>query len=209
MKTLVIASQKGGSGKSTVAVHLAVAAQRAGFETIIADLDPHSRSSAEWASERKVASPVVVTAHKEDIQALQAQAKGEGFDLLVIDCPPFVDDVVVQATELADYTLIPAQPRFNDMRTVLRLIDNVHPPFAIVLNACTPNIGGLESSKTREARDVLEEAGIPVSPIHIVRREAFADALNDGSAVLEFEPDGKAAHEINELWSWVKEVLNG
>ena len=204
MKTIAIASQKGGSGKSTVTIHLAVAAQNSGLEIIVADLDPHSQTAKEWALERSSEQPMVVTAHTKDIKDLQKQAKEEGFDLLIFDCPPFVDDVVREATRLADYTLIPAQPRFADIRTLPRVIGNVHEPYSVILNACTPGLHGGESTKTREARKVLEDADIQVAPLHITRREAFADALNDGSAVYEFEPQGKAAREVDILWKWLK-----
>jgi len=204
MKTLAVASQKGGSGKSTITIHLAVAAQQAGMDTIVADLDPHSQTSAEWAAERSLEQPLVVTAHAEDIQALQKQAEGEGFDLLILDCPPYVDDVVQMATQVADYTLIPAQPRFADVRTLPRVIESVKEPYAVILNACTPGPNGMETSKTREVRHLLEDAGIPVAPLHITRREAFADALNGGEAVNEFDPEGKASHEVKTLWKWVQ-----
>lgn len=209
MKTIAISSQKGGSGKSTVTIHLAVAAANSGMDVLVADLDPHSQTAAEWASERELDTPLVVKANTQDIVQLTAQAKEEGFDLLIFDCPPYVDDVVKVATEVADYTLIPAQPRFADIRTLPRVIDNVAPPFAVVLNACQVGLNGQESSKTREARMLLEEAGIFVAPLHITRREAFADALNGGTAVYEFEPGGKAAKEIDRLWSWLQEVWNG
>ena len=205
MKTVAVSSQKGGSGKSTVAIHLAVAAQASGIETIIADLDPHSQTAAEWASERSSEQPMVVTAHADDIEVLQKQALDEGFGLLILDCPPYVDDVVRLATKLADYTLIPAQPRFADIRTLPRIIGNVHKPYSVILNVCTPGLHGGESTKTREARAVLEDAGIPVAPLHITRREAFSDALNGGTAVFEFEPEGKAAREVAVLWKWLKE----
>jgi len=207
MKTLTIASQKGGCGKSTLAVHIAVMAEKEGVDTLIADLDPHSQTSAEWALEREAEVPVVVTAHADDIKTLQQQAKEEGFGLLILDCPPYIDKVVKQATEIADYTLIPAQPRFADLRTLPRVIENVAPPFSVVLNVCTPGINGQESSKTREARKLIEESDIPISRVSIVRREAFSDALNGGEAVIEFESQGKAAKEIQDLWEWLQEEL--
>lgn len=207
MKTLAIVSQKGGSGKSTIAVHIAVAAEMSGSEVIIADLDPHSQTSAEWASERTSQRPVVVRVNTSDIEDLQKQAENEAFDLLLLDCPPYIDDVVTQATKYSDYTIIPAQPRFPDLRTLSRVIEKVHPPYSVVLNSCTPGLSGQDSSKTREAKLLLKQSNIPVSHISIIRREAFTDALNGGEAVVEFESNGKAAFEIQRLWGWLQEEL--
>jgi len=205
MKTLAVASQKGGSGKSTITIHLAVAAQQAGMDVIIADLDPHSQTAAEWAFERPFDKPSVVSSDAEDIEALQKQASDEGFDLLILDCPPYVDDVVMMATRISDFTLIPAQPRFADIKTLPRVIESVAEPYAVVLNACTPGPHGMETAKTLEVRRVLEAGGIPVAPLHITRREAFADALMGGEAVNEFDPEGKASHEVKTLWKWLRE----
>lgn len=204
MRTLTLASTKGGCGKSTLAIHLAVAAQQAGRETLLADLDPHSQTAAEWAAEREAPTPTVIRATADDIHALQQQAQDEGFDLLVLDCPPYIDGVVSAATTAADFTLIPAQPRFADIRVLPRVIERVSPPFAVVLNGCTPGLNTLPSSKTQEVWVLLRDNAIPVASAWITRREAFADALNGGQAVVEFEAHGKAASEIRVLWAWVQ-----
>ena len=191
-------------------MHIAVAAEQRGWRTLLGDLDEHSRSSAEWAQVREnTEAPVVIDASGTDIPTLKQQVADNGFDLLILDCPPYVNEIVASATEAADYTLIPCQPRFNDMRTLSRVIDSVHEPYTVVLNACTPGLNSRESSKTNEARSSLVAAGIDVCPVSIVRREALTDALNSGAAVLEFEPDGKAAKEMNELFQWVEEKFNG
>lgn len=209
MKIVAIASQKGGVGKSTIAVHLAVAASNEGKNVIIVDIDPHSQTSSEWATERGIRGldkPVVLQSHADEIKDLKKQAKKEGYDLMIIDCPPYVDDVVGTVTKLADFTLIPVQPRFPDMRTLLRVIEGVHKPYAVILNGCQAKINGIESSKTREARTLIEEANITICPHSIVRRESFADSLNSGASVHEFDLHGKSALEIDSIWRWLQEV---
>ncbi|MCB1810646.1 MAG: ParA family protein [Candidatus Competibacteraceae bacterium] len=204
MHTLTLASTKGGCGKSTLAIHLAVCAQLAGRETLLADLDPHSQTVAEWAGEREQSMPTVIRATADDIHALQHQAESENFDLLVLDCPPYLDAVAKAATAAADFTLIPAQPRFADIRVLPRVIETISPPFAVVLNACTPGLNALPSSKTLEVMALLQDHRIPVASPWITRREAFADALNGGQAVQEFDTHGKAAAEIHRLWDWLQ-----
>jgi len=207
LKVLTIASQKGGCGKSTLAIHIAVMAEINGYEVIIADLDPHSQTTAEWAAERKQNTPVVVKADTDDINDLCNQAKEEEFNLLILDCPPYVDSIVTRATEISDYTLIPSQPRFADLRTLDRTLANVYPPYSVILNACTPGYCGQESSKTNEARKILDENNIPTYEHSIIRREAYSDALNGGEAVIEYESHSKASIEIKNLWLWLQEKL--
>jgi len=203
MHTIAIASQKGGVGKSTLAIHLAVAAQTQGFDTLIADLDEHSQTATEWATERGEETPAVVQVDIEDISALKEQAKSEGFDLLIFDCPPYVNEVVAEVTKLADFTLIPSQPEFPPVRTLARVIDKVAEPYAVVLNACPPKRNGIETGKTKEVRGLLLSNEIPASPVSICRRTDMTDALNSGHSVFEYEPEGKAANEINELFKWL------
>ena len=204
MHTLALASTKGGCGKSTLAIHLAVAAQQAGLDTLLADLDPHSQTAAEWATERDASTPTVIRATADDIQALQQQAQSEAFDLLVLDCPPYIDATVRSATQAADFTLIPTPPRFADLRVIPRVIERTHPPFAVVLNACPPGLNAQPASKTLEVWQLLTDNKIPVADVWITRREAFADALNGGQAIVEFDTYGKAAAEIRALWAWLQ-----
>ena len=207
LKVLTIASQKGGCGKSTLAIHIAVMAELNGYEVIIADLDPHSQTSTEWASERKQTTPVVVKADTDDINDLHNQAKKEGFNLLILDCPPYVDKVVTHATKISDFTLIPSQPRFADLRTLHRTLNNVHPPYSVILNSCTAGYCGQDSSKTKEARKILSDNKISTYENSIIRRDAYSDALNGGEAVIEYELNSKASNEIKTLWNWIQEKL--
>jgi chromosome partitioning protein len=208
MKIIAIASQKGGVGKSTLAIHLAAAAQSQGLDTLIVDLDKHSQTASEWAVERDLGAPSVVQADIDDISSLKDQAQKEGFDLVIFDCPPYVDDVVTQVTKFSDFTLIPTQPEFPAVRTLARVIDRVSEPYSVILNGCQPKRNGLETTKTLEVRNLLVSNSIPVSPISICRRIDMSDALITGRSVFEYEPDGNSAQEINNLLKWLLGELN-
>ena len=203
MQVIAIASQKGGSGKSTLSIHLATLAERQGLETLLADLDPHSQTAAEWASEREQETPLVVKATTDDLDALLLQAKEEGFGMVILDLPPYVNMVAELATKRADITLVPCRPAFGDLRTLPRVLERIHPPFAVVLNACPPGRPPYEASKTTEARHLLRDNEITAAPVSITQRTAFADALNGGEAVVEYDPESKAAFEMNKLFKWV------
>lgn len=209
MYIIAIASQKGGSGKSTVSIHLAALAQQEGMETLLADMDPHSQTAAEWGSERQTETPVVVKVDRSQLDELLTQAQEEDFKLVILDLPPYVDKVVKEATRRADLTLVPCRPSFGDLRTLPRVLEQIHPPYAVVLNSCPPGKSGFEASKTTEARKLLNANTIKSCPISITQRVAFADALNGGEAVVEYDPESKASREIVDLMKWVNtEIKN-
>jgi chromosome partitioning protein len=117
MKTIAIISQKGGSGKTTIAVHLAVCAQRARKRAAIIDLDPQA-SALEWQSRRKADTPEVITATPEQLSGLLNEAKKNGADLAIIDTAPHSDRAATIAAELADLVLIPCRPAAFDVAAI-------------------------------------------------------------------------------------------
>ena len=203
MKTLAVVSHKGGTGKSTLSIHLAVQAQLEGRDTLLVDLDHHSSTVAEWASIRTDKHPLAVTAKVSDITELQQQATDEAFDLLVLDCPPYLNDDTDLITKLADFTILPTSPRFADICTLPRGIEKIHQPFSVVLNSCTPDAVGQTSFKTAQVYQMLNDSGITVSPVHIIRLEAFTEALNYGHGVTEYQSNGKASKQIKMLLDWL------
>jgi chromosome partitioning protein len=109
-----------------------------------------------------------------------------------------------------DFVLIVSRPALFDLDAIRSAVEQViasGTPGAILLNACPPGRGVGEASVTVEARRALQGAPLPVVPVSITQRAAFAHALNSGAAVHEFEPDGKAAGEIATLWSWLVEAM--
>ena len=160
------------------------------------DLDHHSASVAEWASARTDEKPLVVTAQVSDVAALHQQAADEGFDLLILDCPPYINPETLQASEIADITLLPVAPRFTEISGLPRDLGLVSQPYFLVLNSCT--------SGAEEVREMLEEIDIPVSPVHLTRLEVFTEALDYGQGVTEYEKDGEASGQVNAMLEWLK-----
>lgn len=203
MKTIAVVSHKGGTGKSTLSIHLAVQAQSEDWDTLLVDLDNKSSTVAEWASIRADKLPLVVTAQVSDITELKQQATDEGFDLLILDCLPYLNDDTKLITKLADFTILPTSPRFSDMCTLPRDIDKIHLPFSVVLNSCTPDSVNKTSFKTEQVYQMLNDSDIPVSPVHITRLEAFTEALNYGQGVTEYQSNGNASKQIKMLLDWI------
>jgi chromosome partitioning protein len=201
MKTLAIISQKGGSGKTTVAVHLAVCAELAGQTSAIIDLDPQA-SAAEWASRRGADSPEVIRAAPEQLSGLLDQAKANGAGITIIDTAPHSDRAATIAACLADVVLIPCRPAAFDVAAIpttlsILKLAQAQARAAILLNAVPPQ------GRTGEEAEAGLSALARVVPVRLIHRAAYSHAVNDGRSVEEFEPNGKAAEEIRALYRWI------
>jgi chromosome partitioning protein len=203
MITIAFISHKGGVGKSTLAIHLAVQAHLSGLETLLVDLDSISRTASEWGSIRQEEQPLVVTAEMPDIAELYQQAKEEKFDFLILDCPPYLTEEVLEVSRLADCTILPVPPRFPELQSLSKFVDELDSTCFVVLNSCVPDSDNTDSFSLTEVRQMLEEHDIQVSPVHISRLDAFTDSLSTGAAVCEYQKDGEAAGEIKVLFDWI------
>lgn len=201
MKTVAIVSQKGGSGKTTIAVHLAVSAERAGKNSAIIDLDPQA-SALEWFTRREAGTPEVITATPDQLPDLLKRARHNGAGFAIIDTAPHSDRAAVIAAELADMVLIPCRPSAFDVAAIettlgLLRLSTALPRAAILLNAAPPR-----GAITEAAATGLSEFA-PVVPVRMYNRVAYSHAVNGGHSVEEYEPGGKAAEEIRALYRWI------
>jgi chromosome partitioning protein len=205
MRTVAILSQKGGTGKTTISLHLAVAAQQAGQAAVVIDLDPQA-SSAGWKDSRAGEEPVVISVPASRLpQALQA-AEGGGADLVIIDTAPHSGDVALAAAEAADLVLIPCRPGILDLRaigTTARVVKLAGKPAFVVLNTVPPRA----SNVLADARAAVAVHGLDVAPVALQQRAAYAHALTAGQTAQEYERGGKAAEEIGSLYSWLASQL--
>jgi chromosome partitioning protein len=209
MKTIGVLSRKGGVGKTTLAVHLAVLAQQAGRRTLLIDLDPQ-RSAAAWWRAREAATPLLAEAEADQLRGLLDAAKADGVDLAVIDTRPSAEADAVHVATLADLVIVPVRPAILDLRAVLGTLDIVKGTARrslIVLNACPPARGTGEASTTGDARRALAAFGVPVAAAAITSRTAFAASLIGGLTAAETDADGKAATEMRALWRAIEQEL--
>ncbi|MBJ6123322.1 ParA family partition ATPase [Sphingomonas mollis] len=200
MPTIAIISQKGGAGKTTLALHLAAAAQDAGRVALIIDTDPQATAS-QWASWRQDAPPEVIDSPPPRLAAKAAQASGQGADFIVIDTPPHADSAARAAVEIADLVLIPCRPSAFDLsaiQTTAKLVQLLRKPAFVVFTAGSPNAPRIYA----EAGELVESYGTPPCPILIPDRAAYRHASAEGRTVMELEPTGKAADEIRQLYEW-------
>lgn len=208
MRVWALVSQKGGSGKTTLATHLAVYGESKGEAVALVDLDPQA-SAAAWAQVRGTDEPVVVPGTPEKIAQAVNVASGMGITLAIIDTAPHTDRNALAAIRAADLIILPVRPSFLDvaaLRDTVRLLDlagKTRQAIA-VLNAVPPR-GGLED----EAEEALREFGIAVATTRMGQRNPFANAIPQGKGVTEFAPRDAAADEIKRLWKELNELSPG
>jgi chromosome partitioning protein len=200
MKTLAIIAQKGGSGKTTLAVHLAVCASRHNLKTALIDLDPQA-SAYQWNESREDSRKLdTVRGNSSDLAALLKQAKDGGIDLAIIDTAPHSDSAAAIAAQFADFVLIPCRPARFDLdaiATTAQIARVAKTPAAVVLNAAP------RGKLAEEARVALQGQNLTVMDTVLYQRSAYSHAVIDGRSVHEYEPDGKASVEIDELYNHI------
>ena len=207
MKTIVVANQKGGSGKSTVTVHLAAAAEHAGDgPVVISDTDPQG-TAADWFNQRRKSgidtprySPLTLADLTEKIAALDTA----GAAYLLIDTAPSIGAVNADLLALADLILIPLNPTPADLRALVKglpLVRQSGKPFNFVLSRVRPNLRNNEGTVV-----ALDALGL-VLATRMHERVIYAETFAHGKTALEIDPKGTAAQEMTALWDALKEKL--
>lgn len=210
MRVLALLARKGGTGKTTLAVHLAVAAVQARRRVLLVDTDPQ-RSAGKWWRRRAAEMPELVECEARRTREVLQAAEADRVDLVVVDTRPSIEADTAEIARLADLAVIPTRPAILDLQAIDATAEVVRAIRArqarIVLNAVPASPGFGESSIVVEARRELQVYGIPVAPVALGNRVAFAHALIDGRAVTEFEPAGRAAGELGKLFRYLEESL--
>ena len=200
MPTIAIISQKGGAGKTTLAIHLAAAAQDAGTIALIVDTDPQATAS-QWAAWRQDKPPEVIDSPPPRLAVKIRQAREQGAQWIVIDTPPHADSAARAAVEVADLVLIPCRPSAFDLsaiETTAKLVQLLRKPAYVVFVAGPPNAFRVY----QEAGELVESYGTRPCPLQIPDRAAYRHASAEGRTVMELEPAGKAAEDIRQIYKW-------
>src|SRR6266851_2946608 len=200
MYVIAVASQKGGSGKTTIAAHLAVRAAAAGNgPVVLIDTDPQG-SLAEWWHARADDTPALATVKPEALAANLAELRSYGTAIAVIDTPPALTGSIEQVIATADLIVIPARPSPHDLRAASGTVEMARKagkPFMFVVNGASPR-----ASITAQAVAALSEHG-RVAPVILYQRTEFAASMIDGRTVMETAASGRSSQEIVELWQCV------
>lgn len=202
MKVIAVASQKGGSGKTTLAGHLAVQAEMAGQGPVaLVDTDPQG-SLSEWWNEREAETPLFARTTVERLSADIGRMEQMGIGLLIVDTPPAITSTIANVIGLADLLIIPTRPSPHDLRAVgatVELAEGLNTPLIFVVNGATPR-----ARITSEAAIALSQHGT-LAPSVIHQRVDFASSMIDGRTTMELNPSSKSSEEISKLWSYIQE----
>ena len=201
MRTIAIAGAKGGVGKTTLAVHLAVVSVLQERDVAVIDTDPQM-SAVRWSERRNSPAPVVLGRAVSQIAAELEQVDRAGAHVVFVDTPPRAwvgaDNAALAAAKLADVVLVPCRPSILDVESTAVSVERLRAATAaqvvVVLNGCAHR--GQEADQAAEA---LAELGAQVCPVRIGQRVAFARSLLDGLTAQEVEPGGKAADEVQRV----------
>ena len=211
MRTIALCNAKGGAGKTTLALHLAVASVQHGRNVAVVDLDPQL-TAVNWSQRRSSPDPVVLACSVSQVGAELERVAGLGADVAIIDTPPRAwvgaDNAALAAAKLADLLLLPARPAIVDLEATITTAQRIGAvtaaPVVVVLNACPAR--GRDAD---EAAEALAGQAIEVCPARIGQRVVFARSLLDGLTAQEAEPNGKAADEIQRVHTFCMRTRKG
>lgn len=205
MPTIAIVSQKGGSGKTTLAVNLASCAAYAKKQVVVIDTDPQATAAA-WGDWRGDFLPMVVTSPPARLGKTIETAQSNGVDIVVIDTPPHAEAAMREAIKAADLVLIPSRPRAFDLHAleaIADLITSSETPAYVVLNAVPAGA----TRQIAEATESCKALGLKVCPVTFGERADFHRSTAKGEVASEISPKGKASGEVAKLWKWTRKQL--
>lgn len=208
MRTITIAAQKGGAGKTTLALHLATIAQ-SDRPTLLIDTDPQG-SLAFWYGRRQATTPLLITKGASHLPGIQKMAETEGIGWIIVDTAPHDSASMAAAIRAADLVLIPARPSALDLHAIeatLRMVKELKKPSLVVLSQCPPRRGFGDPLAVREAREVVGAMGGNVAEAFVTSRAIAAQSVVAGLSVGELEPGGQSAMEFERIWQEAKGVM--
>jgi chromosome partitioning protein len=205
MRVLTIASQKGGTGKSTLAINLGVLADRGDHRVVIVDCDEH-RGLAQWRLQRAADRPIVAELTAEGgVGGIIERCRRGSAALVILDTPagtPRPGSVIGEAIRRADLVVMTSKAGFLDImaaRPTVAAIQAAGRPGVVVLNDVPPKGAVVEGART-----ALAGYGLPICPRGIGHRVAIGYSLLTGQALEEYDPRNPGVGEFQDVWQWVQ-----
>lgn len=211
MRTIAIIARKGGSGKSTVTINLALAAHLRGRRVFVADTDAQM-SASEVLRGREADGPQFASTSGAKLFPLQVNVQRAGTELMIIDTPAVIEEELSHAIVAADVCLLVIRPTFLDLAAAAQTVDVVRrlrKPLLVVLNQAAPARAGIDPPLVKRTLKVLEMLRLPVVPTILRARAGYQSSLDTGRSVEELESQVEAAQEVAALWDFVSGFVFG
>lgn len=205
LDVVAVVAEKGGVGKTTLALSLAVAAVQAGRKVAVLDLDPQA-TAAQWTDRRTLEFPWVVATPASRLKAAIENAQGQGIDFLVIDTPPHAGADAVEAARCADLVLVPMEPHLYSLETLPK-IDNLLKLAGDVPASFVVSKSSVQGKEAQDTVAFIKGKGFEVCPVTLHLRAAHRHAGNVGQTAQEYEPKGKAAEESLQIYMYTMQFL--
>ena len=204
---------KGGVGKTTLTIHLAVRAIEDGFKVAVIDTNYPQGSLTQVIATIENDDLVMLTPSAAELKTTVSQANDLGFDFIFIDGTPDQNHNLQSYAPFCDLILVPTETSVQDRAAVIDafgiLPQRIQHRAFVVINKVRPRRKGVENQKTLLTQEFLADLGYQVCPITLARNVDFEDSFEVGKTVTQYKPKSAPALEINHLWDWIQDQTNG